>query len=384
MNAVNAMIEKLMARFLPSARTPTGAQQGSTAPGLVGPVGFDEPVTAEQLANALPEAVVLFDAQGRSIFANDRAQELFGPLDPGLQLRRKFRAPEMQSLIDGVLSGGHSDSVEFSERTPIERWFRATVRTTGEPEPQFVLTLQDQSDQHRIDRMRADFIANASHELRTPLASIIGFLETLEGPARNDEKAREKFLAIMQEQTGRMARLIDDLLSLSRLETRAGDLVREEVDVGKIIRHVVDSLKHLASELGVRVEVKISGEPLITMGDRDELIQVFQNLLENACKYGQSGERVTVSAGIGQLPDGGEEIRVSVRDHGPGIAQEHIPRLTERFYRVDVETSRAQKGTGLGLSIVKHILARHKSRLSISSELGEGAAFHVHLTPARQ
>ena len=377
-------MERLLARFRPSAPGPRDTALRLDASGATVAPDLNETLSAEQLANALPEAIILFDALGRIIFANERAQDLFGPLDPGLQLRRKFRAPEMQSLIDGMLKGGHSGSVEFSERAPIERWFRATVRATGEPVPQFVLILQDQSDQHRIDRMRSDFIANASHELRTPLSSVIGFLETLSGPARNDEKARERFLAIMQEQTARMSRLIDDLLSLSRLETRASHFKPQKVDAGEIVRHVVDALKHLSDDLNVKVEVNVAAEPLYTMGDRDELIQVFQNLLENACKYGQSGGRVTVSAGTKTLPDGSQEIEVAFRDYGPGIAQEHIPRITERFYRVDVETSRAQKGTGLGLSIVKHILVRHKSRLSIVSTLGQGATFGVHLTPAGQ
>ena len=375
-------MERLLARFRPSAPGPRDTALRLDASGATVAPDLNETLSAEQLANALPEAIILFDALGRIIFANERAQDLFGPLDPGLQLRRKFRAPEMQSLIDGMLKGGHSGSVEFSERAPIERWFRATVRAIGEPVPQFVLILQDQSDQHRIDRMRSDFIANASHELRTPLSSVIGFLETLSGPARNDVKARDRFLAIMQEQTARMSRLIDDLLSLSRLETRASSFRPQKVDVAEIVLHVVDSLRHLADDLSVRVETDVAPEPLYTMGDRDELIQVFQNLLENACKYGQSGGRVEVAAGVKTLPDGNKEIEVAFRDYGPGIAQEHIPRITERFYRVDVETSRAQKGTGLGLSIVKHILARHKSRLSISSTLGEGATFGVHLTPA--
>lgn len=378
------MMEKLLARFRPAAPDPreTAAELVPANAHVAPPL--NETLGAEQLANALPEAIILFDALGRITFANERAQDLFGPLSAGLQLRRKFRAPEMQSLIDGMLRGGHSDSVEFSERAPIERWFRATVRATGEPVPQFVLILQDQSDQHRIDRMRSDFIANASHELRTPLSSVIGFLETLSGPARNDAKARERFLAIMQEQTARMSRLIDDLLSLSRLETRASHFRPQKVDAAEIVRHVADSLKHLADDLNVEIELTVDDAPLHVMGDRDELIQVFQNLLENACKYGQSGGRVAVTAGAKTLPDGSQEIEVSFRDHGPGIAEEHIPRITERFYRVDVETSRAQKGTGLGLSIVKHILARHKSRLSISSTLGEGATFSVHLTPAGQ
>jgi two-component system phosphate regulon sensor histidine kinase PhoR len=227
--------------------------------------------------------------------------------------------------------------------------------------------------------MRADFIANASHELRTPLASIAGFIETLRGPARNDATARDQFLQIMQNQTGRMARLIDDLLSLSRLEMKPYLKPGTEVDLRQTIDSVIDSLAPLASENGVVIERDFAAGPLVVPGDRDELFQVFENLLENACKYGQSGGHVTVSIADGE---DGQGVDVSIRDYGPGIAEEHIPRITERFYRVDVESSRTQKGTGLGLSIVKHILTRHNARLSIKSEVGKGAAFTVHL-PAR-
>jgi two-component system phosphate regulon sensor histidine kinase PhoR len=245
----------------------------------------------------------------------------------------------------------------------------------------YVLVFKDQSEARRIDRMRADFIANASHELRTPLASIAGFIETLRGPARNDPAAREQFLQIMQNQTGRMARLIDDLLSLSRLEMKPYLKPGTEVDLRQTIESVIDSLGPMARDNGVVIERAFAAGPLNVPGDRDELFQVFENLLENACKYGQSGGRVVVSMARGNdKPEPG--IDVTIRDFGPGIPEEHIPRITERFYRVDVETSRTQKGTGLGLSIVKHILTRHNARLSIKSEVGKGAAFSVHL-PAR-
>ena len=227
--------------------------------------------------------------------------------------------------------------------------------------------------------MRADFIANASHELRTPLASISGFVETLRGPAKGDAAARDHFLQIMQNQTQRMARLIDDLLSLSRLEMKPYLPPGATVDVGQIVQSVIDSLSPLARESGVVIERTFGDEPVEARGDRDELFQVFENLLENACKYGQSGGRVVVSIEKANAP--GPEVAVTIRDFGPGIPEEHIPRVTERFYRID-DNGRAQKGTGLGLSIVKHILTRHNARLTIKSTVGEGAAFTVHL-PAK-
>jgi two-component system phosphate regulon sensor histidine kinase PhoR len=227
--------------------------------------------------------------------------------------------------------------------------------------------------------MRADFIANASHELRTPLAALLGFIETLQGPARNDTGARDKFLAIMQQQATRMARLIDDLLSLSRIELNAHLQPNTHVELAPIVRQVADGLMTLARDRDVDVAVSAPPEALVALGDRDELIRALENLVENALKYGAAGKRVDVTLTRGQTRAGAPEARISVRDFGPGIAPEHLPRLTERFYRVDVSDSRAQGGTGLGLALVKHVLNRHGGRLTIESTLGQGAVFTMHL-----
>jgi two-component system phosphate regulon sensor histidine kinase PhoR len=229
--------------------------------------------------------------------------------------------------------------------------------------------------------MRADFVANASHELRTPLAALSGFIETLQGSARDDGKARERFLVIMQEQARRMARLIDDLLSLSRIELNAHRRPDTSVDLAPIIRQVMDGLQTLARDRGVTVQIG-GAAALAVLGDRDELVRVFENLVENALKYGAAGKRVDISLTEGKSPEGEPEALVGVRDYGPGIAPEHLPRLTERFYRVDVTESRAQGGTGLGLALVKHILNRHRGRLLIESVAGAGAMFTVHLPMA--
>jgi len=339
-------------------------------------------LSGEYLAAAVADPLIIFDHSATMVHANAAAFAAFGGLAPGMSLALKFRAPEMQSLLDGILSGQvAADAVDYTEKLPVERTYRVSASTVGHATGLYVLVFKDQSETRRIDRMRADFIANASHELRTPLASIAGFIETLRGPARNDPGARDQFLQIMQNQTGRMARLIDDLLSLSRLEMKPYLKPGTEVDLRQTIDSVIDSLAPLASENGVVIEREFANGRLVVPGDRDELFQVFENLLENACKYGQSGGHVTVSIADGQ--DAQQPgFDVTIRDYGPGIAEEHIPRITERFYRVDVENSRTQKGTGLGLSIVKHILTRHNARLSIKSEVGKGAAFTVHL-PAR-
>jgi len=340
-------------------------------------------LSGEYLAAAVADPLIIFDRAAAIVHANAAAFAAFGGLAPGMSLSLKFRAPEMQALLDGILSGNvASDVVDYAEKLPVERTYRVSASSVGHATDLYVLVFKDQSETRRIDRMRADFIANASHELRTPLASIAGFIETLRGPARNDPAARDQFLQIMQNQTGRMARLIDDLLSLSRLEMKPYLKPGSEVDLRQTIDSVIDSLQPLAHENGIAIERDFVDGPLVVPGERDELFQVFENLLENACKYGQSGGRVTVSiarseAGSEAGPEAG--IDVTIRDYGPGIPEEHIPRITERFYRVDVENSRSQKGTGLGLAIVKHILTRHNARLSIKSEAGKGAAFTVHL-----
>ncbi|MER8573916.1 ATP-binding protein [Mesorhizobium sp. M1338] len=369
-----ALLLLLAAAMLPAA----GARQSSESGAAIEAIGLQR-LSGEYLAAAVADPLIIFDRTATIVHANAAAYAAFGGIAPGMSLSLKFRAPEMQALLDGVLSGDvASDVVDYTEKLPVERAYRVSASSVGHATDLYVLVFKDQSETRRIDRMRADFIANASHELRTPLASIAGFIETLRGPARNDPAARDRFLQIMESQTSRMARLIDDLLSLSRLEMKPYLKPGTEVDLRETLDSVIDSLGPLARENSVAIERDYADGPLDVPGDRDELFQVFENLLENACKYGQSGGRVVVSIAHG---DAGSEpgIDVTIRDFGPGIPEEHIPRITERFYRVDVETSRTQKGTGLGLSIVKHILTRHNARLSIKSEVGKGAAFSVHL-----
>jgi two-component system phosphate regulon sensor histidine kinase PhoR len=344
-------------------------------PAPLGAVAVDD-LSALRLADAVSDPLLLLDRAGVVVHANQAALGTFGTLqDVDLMLR--FRAPEMQALLGGVLEG-RSGAVDYLERLPLERLYRVTATPVGAGTGLSVVTFRDQSEVRRIDRMRADFIANASHELRTPLASIAGFVETLRGPARDDPAARERFLGIMQAQTERMARLIDDLLSLSRLEMKPFVKPGETVELVATLGSVADALGRMAAEAGVAVELDLPPGPVEVPGSRDELIQVFENLVENAIKYGKSGKRVAISLAsddAGARP----EMVVRVRDFGPGIPAEHIPRVTERFYRVEIEGGQTQKGTGLGLAIVKHILTRHNARLVIRSQPGQGAEFAVHL-----
>ena len=262
--------------------------------------------------------------------------------------------------------------VEYELRVPMQRSFQAHISPLGNGEGA-VIVLRDLTREQQIERMRADFVANASHELRTPLASLSGFIETIQGAAKHDEKAQVRFLGLMRSQADRMRRLIDDLLSLSRIEMNEHVRPSADVDLAQAAGHVRDTLSGMAQEFGCELKVKTDG-PLPVLGSRDELVQVLQNLMENALKYGSSGKLIEV-----ECRRNGAFAEVIVRDHGPGIAPEHIPRLTERFYRVNVQESRSRGGTGLGLAIVKHIVNRHRGRLIIASEIGKGSEFTIRL-----
>jgi two-component system, OmpR family, phosphate regulon sensor histidine kinase PhoR len=331
----------------------------------------------------LPDPVIALDRNGRVLTLNEPARSLAPALRQGEPVSLALRMPELIEAIGRAYASGEEQRVEYSERVPVDRWFEMIVKPVArEPKlakPDLVLmTFHDLTPLRRVEEMRADFVANASHELRTPLAALSGFIETLQGSARDDANARQRFLAIMREQARRMARLIDDLLSLSRIELNAHRRPDTPIDLVPIVRQVADSLQTLARDRGVTVNVE-AANALSVPGDRDELVRLFENLVENALKYGAAGKRVDIKLGLGRSPDGEREARVGVRDYGPGIAPEHVPRLTERFYRVDVRDSRAQGGTGLGLALVKHILNRHHGRLSIESLPGAGATFTVYL-----
>lgn len=336
------------------------------------------------LVRALPDPALLLDGRGTVLAANAGAVGLLASVRVGDPVSFAMRVPEVLEALRASVADGRPRRIEFAERVPLDRWLRADIVPIrpglvreGAPTEAVLLGFVDLTPQRRVEQMRVDFIANASHELRTPLASLSGFIETLQGPARNDSSARERFLKIMGEQARRMSRLIDDLLSLSRIELNAHLRPEAEVDLVSVISHVRDALGPLGRERGVEITFEHPAPPVNVRGDRDELIRVFENLVENALKYGGAGGRIE----IGVVREG-SDVLVSVRDYGPGIAPEHVPRLTERFYRVDTAHSREQGGTGLGLAIVKHIVARHRGRLGIESVPGEGSTFSVRLSAA--
>ncbi|MDB5646817.1 ATP-binding protein [Methylobacterium sp.] len=333
---------------------------------------------AEALLANIPDPVILVDRRAVVIEVNPAARALL----PALKLRHPLsfalRAPDVLDGIEEVLRTGAGLKTLYATRVPTERAFEVQIGALPMPDgavggqPNVVLFLRDLTSARRLEAMRVDFVANASHELRTPLASLLGFIETLQGPARNDPPARERFLGIMKSQAQRMARLVDDLLSLSRIELREHVPPTRPVDLTRIARQMVDTQGPLARARGVTLTFDVDG-PHPILGERDELLRVVENLIENAVKYGGSGGLVAVT--LGRQTDAAtsrDGIVLAVRDEGPGIAAEHIPRLTERFYRVDVASSRDQGGTGLGLAIVKHIVNRHRGRLVIESAPEEG------------
>jgi two-component system, OmpR family, phosphate regulon sensor histidine kinase PhoR len=337
---------------------------------------------ARALIGALPEPAILLRQGGEIVAFNAKARDLFGGLKPGSHVSSATRSPQILDAVMVASPAQPMQTVMFSERIPVERHMAATVswlapgKRTG---ALILLFLHDLTEQHRLDQLRADFIANASHEIKTPLASLLGFIETLQGAARNDETARDRFLTIMAKQGERMARLIDNLMSLSRVEMQAHLKPRDTVVIDELVSQACDALEPMAAEANIEVEVRSNVDGAEVPGDRDELMQVFINLLHNAIKYGKPGGSVRVS--LQRVRSGAAPaIEIAIEDDGPGIAHQHLPRLTERFYRVPGQTALEKGGTGLGLAIVKHVVNRHRGELRIVSEEGVGSRFTVVLT----
>ena len=355
-----------------------GRRDGAVGAPAAADAGDDEAVL-DAVVSGMPDAAIVLDREGRVISFNNAARMIAPALARGAPASLALRVPEVVEAVRDAATGKGPRSVEFAQRVPVDRWFKVHIHPVGTARPMMLLTFHDLTPLHRAEQMRADFVANASHELRTPLASLSGFIDTLQGSAREDANARGRFLAIMKTQATRMARLIEDLLSLSRVELIEHMHPEAPVDLAPVVRQVVDGLQTLATDRSVEIAVAPPASPLIVPGDRDELTRVFENLVENALKYGAAGKRVDIGFSSATASDGAPEVLVATRDYGPGIAAEHLPRLTERFYRVDVTQSRAEGGTGLGLSLVKHILNRHRGKLSVESEAGKGATFTVRL-----
>lgn len=340
---------------------------------------------------AVPLPAVLVNSEARILAGNDAAVKLNPHASDDRPLILVFRQPSLNSAVDDCLRDGKSHKAIYAHSDgPQEHRFDVTVSPVdlataygGEIAPAspkgVMICFQDVTEIQQLDQMRRDFVANVSHELRTPLTAILGFVETLQGPARGDSVATERFLGIMSEEASRMNRLVGDLLSLSRVEEVSRMRPTDPVDLDQIIRAVIRNLSPLAESNQSKVIYEDVAASIVVPGDPDQLMQVITNLMENALKYGGQGTRVEISLSQVQSHAGlrGNGWIVSVKDNGPGIDSIHIARLTERFYRIDSHRSREMGGTGLGLAIVKHIINRHRGRLKIESTLGKGSVFSV-------
>ncbi|MFT7107142.1 MAG: two-component system phosphate regulon sensor histidine kinase PhoR [Yoonia sp.] len=339
-------------------------------------------VTTETIAAiiaALPVPVLLIGPDDRVRAANDPVSAILGPNLLGNHYITAVRQPAIISAISETRANGASRVARFTGRDAArDTVYRVAVAVAGDD---IALTFEDQTAAEAAGQMRRDFVSNVSHELRTPLTALLGFIETLNGAARDDPKARDRFLGIMANEANRMTRLVDDLLSLSRVEEDERLRPREHVDLGALLGSVIKGLEPQAQTAGVIVTFEQEVNTPVVPGDAGQLVQVFTNLVENGIKYGVAGAQVTVvlkpPAMNARLRE--EAVQVIVSDKGVGIAAHHITRLTERFYRVDNHRSREVGGTGLGLAIVKHIINRHRGRLVIESEEGQGTQVSVFL-----
>lgn len=335
----------------------------------------------ETLLNAIPLPSVLIGKNERILNANARAIALLGQGIEGRHFITAIRQPAVLDAVERCLAEATPQQARYLSST-------GTQDTTFQVSCSFVTTemgggvllcFEDVTPQEQIAQMRRDFVANVSHELRSPLTALIGFIETLQGPARGDPKATERFLGTMQIEASRMERLVKDLLSLSRVEAQERVRPTEPVDVVAVLRSVIHALEPVLQAANVTCALATDPDQLDVPGDSDQLQQVFTNLLENAVKYG--GQDKAVHVRIERQDDHpsqrGPSAVISIKDEGPGIEDVHIPRLTERFYRVDNHRSREMGGTGLGLAIVKHIVSRHRGRLRILSEPGAGTEIQV-------
>ncbi len=352
----------------------------------------------EGILDSLPDPLMMMDEDGVIQRGNAAARTLFDRQQlSGRPLTAVLRDPAVLDAFDAVRTAAPdspdaSRALQVTLGTGVERTFQVEIERLGEDVPldaRVLMVLHDVTALVRAEQMRADFVANASHELRTPLTSILGFVETLRGPARDDTEAQERFLGIMFQQASRMKRLIEDLLSLSRIELREHTPPTNPVIVSRVIDAVVLGLEIQAENKEMPIEVEIPSSLPMVLGDGDELNQVFQNLISNGIKYGRNGTALTIRAeqpprGPAQMPHATRNacVAIHVIDRGEGIAKEHLPRLTERFYRVDTARSRQLGGTGLGLAIVKHIVSRHRGALLIDSTPGRGSVFSVYLPVA--
>ncbi len=329
------------------------------------------------LIDALPLPTIVIGPDDRILASNAPVAAILGTDLVGRHYITALRQP---ALLDAISKARAQAGAEISRFSGRDGGNDTVYRVVVAPaEDDIVISFEDQTAAENIGQMRRDFVANVSHELRTPLTALLGFIETLGGAARDDPAARERFLGIMEGEANRMTRLVDDLLSLSRVEEDERVRPRDHVDLAALLASVIKGLEPQMQSSGVTVTLKNNGSGELVPGDAGQLVQVFTNLIENGIKYGASGGQVSVVLYPREHHRRlrGDGVRICVCDKGEGIAAHHITRLTERFYRVDNHRSRQVGGTGLGLAIVKHIINRHRGRLAIESTVGEGTQVSV-------
>ena len=330
------------------------------------------------LLEGIPRPLILISDAERIAQANEHARRMFGDTIVGRHFVTVLRQPSLiESIERALLDHRHQSARHFSNEAGRETMFQvdcAPIDGGG-----VLLTFDDITHVREAEQIRRDFVANVSHELRTPLTALLGFIETLQGPAKNDPAAQERFLGIMAREAARMNRLVVDLLSLSRVETEERMRPTQEVDVYNTVSMAMNALIPVGEAAGVKFAMRGAQGPIMVQGDGDQLGQVFTNLIENGIKYGNKGGLVTVDFTLNARDSRlrGPGVEISVIDKGEGFDPIHIPRLTERFYRVDSHRSREMGGTGLGLAIVKHIVNRHRGRIRVDSTPGEGSTFTV-------
>ena len=336
------------------------------------------------IVNALPYPALLLNAKSQIVSANDAAVALFEQPLKDIYLVRVLRHPEVLAMVSAAIKDNAMDTRRIGLTFQTPRTYDVTLAPAGDRlGGLYLMTMADMSAEISAELSRSTFVANVSHELRSPLTSLIGMVETLRGPARDDRKAQDRFLALMDEETQRMSRIVMDLLSLSKFEAQEHIVPDDSVNIEDVIIRTATALESSDPDYPGRIQIEREGDIPAIRGDADLLIEVFQNLLENALRYSppKSKVDVTISRRQSARPGAQAGVQICVQDYGDGIEDAHIPRLTERFYRVDKGRSRQMGGTGLGLAIVKHIINRHRGRMVIDSEVGKGTRVTVYLVP---
>jgi two-component system, OmpR family, phosphate regulon sensor histidine kinase PhoR len=332
-------------------------------------------LSCKAFVTALPDAALIVNQSQNIIAANDLAREVLSAELEGQPMAMFLRSPDILNALSETLTSSTHQQIDLVVRSRIQRALDVHISPLGPGEqgPVVLVVMRDRTREEQVERMRSDFVANASHELRTPLTTISGFIETMQGAAAKDEKARVEFLKLMKAQAERMSHLIDDLLSLSRIELDEHVAPHAIVNLHDVVHQTLNLLQSLAAETGCIFEINLP-KRILVRGDANQLAQVVHNLVENALRYAGQGKVVSIEGRVE-----GRTAFLKVKDNGPGIAAHHIPRLTERFYRVNVQDSRTRGGTGLGLAICKHIINRHRGKLLIESVVGQGSNFTIQL-----